>query len=197
MKTQMDLLRVLETKQFTRLGGNEVVKVDFRVICATNRNLEQALQDEDFLEELYYRINVFTIHLSPLRERKTDVPLLVDHFIRKYSLAMGKPVEGLSPEALDRLMRHTWPGNVRELENAVERAMVVGRPPLLRLEDFSLHFDNGPHRADGDSLEEVELAHIRQVLDEQHWNITRTAEVLGINRVTLYNKIKKYGLRKD
>ncbi len=197
MKTQMDLLRVLETKQFTRLGGNEVVSVDFRVICATNRSLEQALQTGEFLEELYYRINVFAIHLAPLRERKSDVPALVEHFVRKFSLAMGKRVEGLMPEALDRLMHHTWPGNVRELENAVERAMVVGRPPLLRLEDFSLHFDNGLHPAEGDSLEEVELAHIRHVLEQQNWNITRTADVLGINRVTLYNKIKKFGLRKE
>ena len=197
MKTQMDLLRVLETKQFTRLGGNEVVSVDFRVICATNRNLEQALQAGDFLEELYYRINVFTIHIAPLRERKSDLPHLVEHFIRKYSLAMGKRVEGLTPEALDRLMHHTWPGNVRELENAVERAMVVGRAPLLQLEDFSLHFDNGLHPSEGDSLEEVELAHIRHVLEQQDWNITHAADVLGINRVTLYNKIKKYGLRKE
>jgi transcriptional regulator with PAS, ATPase and Fis domain len=196
-KTQMDLLRVLETKQFTRLGGNEVVSADFRVVCATNRNLEDALHQGDFLEELYYRINVFTIHLPPLRERKNDIPLLVEHFIRKYGLAMGKPIEGVNPEALDSLMRHSWPGNVRELENAVERAMVVGHPPLLGNEDFSLHLDDGPERSGEESLEDMAKVHIRRVLDEHNWNITRSAEVLRINRVTLYNKIRKYGLRKD
>ena len=196
-KTQMDLLRVLETQQFTRLGGNEVVNVDFRVICATNRNLEQALQEGDFLEELYYRINVFTIHLPPLRERKNDLPMLVEHFVRKYGLAMAKPIEGVSPEALDVLMRHAWPGNVRELENAVERAMVVGRPPRLEVADFSLHLGNGVDAAGSESLDEVEEMHIRRVLEAQDWNITHSAEILGINRVTLYNKIKKYGLRKE
>lgn len=194
-KTQMDLLRVLETKQFTRLGGNEIVNADFRVVCATNRNLEHALQEGDFLEELYYRINVFTIRLPALRERRVDIPLLVDFFVNKYGTAMNKPVEGVTPDALDRLMRHPWPGNVRELENAVERAMVVGRPPRLQAHDFSLHLNGGVNHA-GDSLEEVELEHIRRVLHEQDWNITRSAQLLGINRVTLYNKIKKYGLRK-
>jgi DNA-binding NtrC family response regulator len=194
-KTQMDLLRVLETKQFTRLGGNEIVNADFRVVCATNRNLEHALQEGDFLEELYYRINVFTIRLPALRERRVDIPLLVDFFVNKYATAMNKPVEGVTPDALDRLMRHAWPGNVRELENAVERAMVVGEPPRLQARDFSLHLNGGATNA-GDSLEEVELEHIRRVLHEQDWNITRSAQLLGINRVTLYNKIKKYGLRK-
>ncbi len=194
-KTQMDLLRVLETKQFTRLGGSEVVTVDFRVVCATNRNLERALQEGDFLEELYYRINVFTITLPALRERRGDIPLLVDHFVGKYAAVMSKPVEGVTPEALDRLMRHPWPGNVRELENAVERAMVVGEPPLLRVRDFSLRLNGGAAHV-GDSLEDVELEHIRRVLHEQDWDITRSAQLLGINRVTLYNKIKKYGLRR-
>jgi DNA-binding NtrC family response regulator len=196
-KTQMDLLRVLETKQFTRLGGSEVVTADFRVVCATNRNLELALQEGDFLEELYYRINVFTIHLPPLRERKNDIPLLVDHFVCKYGMAMGKRIGAISPDALDRLMRHSWPGNVRELENAVERAMVVGHPPRLERDDFSLHLDNGPPRSGSESLEEVEQEHIRNVLEKHGWNITRSAEILGINRVTLYNKIRKYELRKD
>ena len=194
-KTQMDLLRVLETKQFTRLGGSEVVSVDFRVVCATNRNLERALQDGEFLEELYYRINVFTITLPALRERRGDIPLLVGHFIQKYGAVMNKPVEGLTPEALDRLMRHPWPGNVRELENAIERAMVVGEPPLLHGSNFALSL-NGSVAHAGESLEDVELEHIRRVLHEQDWNITRSAQRLGINRVTLYNKIKKYGLRK-
>jgi DNA-binding NtrC family response regulator len=197
MKTQMDLLRALETKQFTRLGGNEVVKTDFRVICATNRDLEKAVQDGDFREELYYRINVFSIALPPLRERKSDIPLLVDHFVGRFALAMGKPVKEVSPEALDLLMRYGWPGNVRELENAVERAMVVGRPPRLEAADFSLHLDNGLQRSAGETLDEMEAAHIRSVLEHYQWNISHSAEALGINRATLYNKIRKYGLRKS
>ena len=196
MKTQMDLLRALETKQFTRLGGNEVVKTDFRVICATNRNLESAVQDGSFREELYYRINVFSISLPPLRERKSDIPFLVRHFVAKFVLAMAKPIQEVSSEALDLLMHYSWPGNVRELENAVERAMVVGRPPRLEVADFSLHLDNGLQRPASDTLDEMEKTHIRAVLERHHWNITHSAEALRINRVTLYNKIKKYGLRK-
>jgi len=195
MKTQMDLLRVLETKAFTRLGGNEVVHTDFRVICATNRNLEAAVASGDFREELYYRINVFTIHVPPLRERKSDIPLLVDHFVNRLALSMGKPVHEVSPEALDLVMRHNWPGNVRELENAVERAMVVGRAPRLEVADFSLRLGNGSETASSDALEEMERVHIREVLERHDWNITHAAGALGINRVTLYSKIRKYGLR--
>ena len=197
MKTQMDLLRVLETKSFTRLGGNEVVQADFRVICATNRNLEAAAAAGDFREELYYRINVFSIHLPPVRDRKSDIPLLVEHFVQKFALAMGKPVREVSPEALDLLMRYSWPGNVRELENAVERAMVVGKPPRLEAADFSLRLDNGAAKdPTSEALEEVEKAHIHEVLERHHWNITHSAAALGINRVTLYSKIRKYGLRR-
>jgi DNA-binding NtrC family response regulator len=196
MKTQMDLLRVLETKSFTRLGGNEVVHADFRVICATNRNLESAVTSGEFREELYYRINVFSIHLPSLRDRKADLPLLVDHFVQRFALGMGKPVQEVSPEALDLLMRYSWPGNVRELENAVERAMVVGKPPRLEAADFSLRLDNGLGEPSSEALEEVEKSHIRDVLERHHWNITHSAAALGINRVTLYSKIRKYGLRR-
>ena len=129
MKTQMDLLRVLETKQFTRVGGNETIKVDFRIICATNKDLEKAVKDGTFREDLYYRLNVFTIVLPPLRERKSDIPLLADYFVKKYAAAMGKQIDSISPEAMDVLVRYDWPGNVRELENAIERAMVVGQRP--------------------------------------------------------------------
>ncbi|MFQ5601023.1 MAG: helix-turn-helix domain-containing protein, partial [Candidatus Krumholzibacteriia bacterium] len=178
-------------------GGNEVVAADFRVICATSRSLESAVDRGDLLEELYCRINVFSIHLPPLRERQSDIPLLVEHFMNEFGLAMGKPVREVSADALDRLMRYSWPGNVRELENAVERAMVAGRPPRLEREDFSSRLDDGMRSPGSESLEEVEQAHIRIVLEKHGWNITRSAEILGINRVTLYNKIRKYGLRKE
>jgi two-component system, NtrC family, response regulator HydG len=197
MKTQMDLLRALETKSFTRLGGTENVHTDFRVVCATNRDLEKAVAEGEFREELYYRINVFSIQLPPLRERRGDIPLLVEHFVEHFALAMAKPVREVSPEALDLLVRHAWPGNVRELENAVERAMVVGKPPRLEAADFSLRLDEAPRsRSSEESLEKMEEVHIRDILDRHHWNITHAAAALGINRVTLYSKIRRYGLRR-
>jgi DNA-binding NtrC family response regulator len=197
MKTQMDLLRALETKSFMRLGGSEVVKTDFRVVCATNRDLEAAVASGEFREELYYRINVFTIQLPPLRERRTDIPLLVEHFVRHFALTMVKPVLEVSPEAMDLLVRHDWPGNVRELENAVERAMVVGKPPRLEAADFSLRLEDPAGRVGNDALEEMEKVHIRNVLERYNWNITRSAAALGINRVTLYSKIRRYALRRS
>ena len=198
MKTQMDLLRVLETKQFTRLGGNETVSVDFRTICATNRNLEKAVEEGVFREDLYYRINVFSIVLPPLRERRSDIPLLTQHFLRKYGLAMNKPIEEITPEAMDLLIRHDWPGNVRELENAIERAMVVGKPPAIHPEDLPFQLlQRSVPLGRGDSLEDIERVHIANILDRNNWNISRSAQILKIDRVTLYNKIRKYGLRKQ
>jgi DNA-binding NtrC family response regulator len=196
MKTQMDLLRVIETKQFSRVGGNEIIKVDFRVICATNKDLERAVQEGTFREDLYYRLNVFTIYVPPLRERKSDIPLLARYFVRKYSRAMAKPVTGISPEAMDVLVRYDWPGNVRELENSIERAMVVGRPPAITPDDLPFRITEKNHIPRSGSLASMERAHIADVLEKNNWNITRSAEILEIDRVTLYNKINRYGLRK-
>jgi transcriptional regulator with PAS, ATPase and Fis domain len=196
MKTQMDLLRVIETKQFTRVGGNEVIKVDFRIICATNKDLEKAMAEGSFREDLYYRLNVFSIYVPPLRERKTDIPPLADYFVKKYARAMAKPIASISSEAMDVLVRYNWPGNVRELENAIERAMVVGKPPVIRPDDLPFRLterNNIPHSG---SLAAIEKAHIISVLEQNNWNISRSAEILDIDRVTLYNKINKYGLRK-
>jgi DNA-binding NtrC family response regulator len=196
MKLQVDLLRVIETKQFTRLGGEQVIHVDFRIICATNKNLEKAVEEGTFREDLYYRLNVFTIFLPPLRERRSDIPLLAQHFLRKYAYSMNKSISSISPEALDLLIRYDWPGNVRELQNAIERAMVVGKPPTIRAEDLPFQLNSRPKIAEPDSLAEVEREHIINILDRTGWNITRAAEILKIDRVTLYNKIEKYGLRK-
>ncbi len=197
-KMQMELLRVLESKQFTRVGGNQTIHVDIRLICATNKNLEKAVEEGSFREDLYYRINVFTIILPPLRERKSDIPLLAQHFVSKYAKIMNKEIKEISSEAMDILIRHNWPGNIRELENAVERAMVVGKPPYLKPQDlpFQLAKEALEEAPDQDSLAEVEKRHIRNVLNRNHWNISRSAMKLGIDRVTLYNKIKKYQLRK-
>jgi DNA-binding NtrC family response regulator len=196
MKTQVDLLRVLETKQFARVGGNEIIRVDFRIICATNKDLEKAVQEKTFREDLYYRLNVFTIFVPPLRERKTDVPLLVDYFVKKYAHAMAKPIVSISPEAMDVLVRYNWPGNVRELENAIERAMVVGKPPAIVPDDLPFRLSDRNNMPHSGSLASVEKIHITRVLEQNNWNISRSAEILEIDRVTLYNKIHKYGLRK-
>ena len=191
LKTQTDLLRVLQEREITRVGGNQVVKVDFRCVAATNKNLEQLIEEGKFRPDLYYRLNVFHIDLPPLRERREDIPPLVDHFVRKFSLAMNKRIRRVSPEAMNQLQRQSWPGNVRELENAVERAMVVGDEPELRETDFTF---KAPVAATSDrKLEDVERTHILRVLEECNDNQSHAAEALGIDRVTLYHKLKKYG----
>ncbi|MDP2208976.1 MAG: sigma-54 dependent transcriptional regulator [Bacteroidota bacterium] len=195
-RLQVDLLRVLEAKQFTRVGGEQVINVDVRVICATNKDLELAVKEGKFREDLYYRLNVFTIFLPPLRERKSDIPQLANHFMKKFSQVMNKPVTQIDPEAMDVLVRYDWPGNIRELANAIERAMVVGKPPQISKEDlpFQLINTNGIKPA-SDSIEEIEKIHILKILNQCNWNISKSAEVLDIDRATLYNKINKYNLK--
>ena len=195
-KTQMDLLRVIETKQFTRVGGTEIVRSDFRVVCATNKDLECAVREGTFREDLYYRLNVFTIDLPPLRGRRGDIARLAHHFLEKFSRQMNKKVQGFSPEAMLALKSHDWPGNVRELENAVERAMVVVQGDLIERNHLPLHpVANG--QKDGKRLEDVEQRHIGQVLRENGWNVSRSAAILDIDRVTLYHKIEKLGLKRE
>jgi DNA-binding NtrC family response regulator len=196
MKAQTDLLRVIETKQFTRVGGDEIIEVDFRLICATNRDLELAVKEGKFREDLYYRLNVFSISIPPLRERRSDVVLLCNYFLNKLASSINKPVAGFSPEALERLKAHDWRGNVRELRNAVERAIVVAKDSTITLDDLPIPPCSGAAAPD-QSLEAVESIHIKSVLEQMGWNITRSAEMLGIDRATLYSKIKKYGLRKQ
>jgi DNA-binding NtrC family response regulator len=196
MKTQMDLLRVIESKQFTRVGGNEIINVDFRIICATNKDLEQAVQKGTFREDLYYRLNVFSIHVPPLRERKSDIPVLANYFVKQYAQAMAKCIDAISPEAMDVLVRYNWPGNVRELENAIERAMVVGKPSSIRPQDLPFQLSEKNHVPTTGTLASMEKVHILNILEQNNWNISRSAEVLQIDRVTLYNKIQKYGFKK-
>ena len=195
-KTQMDLLRVIETKQFTRVGGTEIVHSDFRVVCATNRDLECAVREGTFREDLYYRLNVFTIDLPPLRGRRGDIAKLAHYFLEKFSAQMNKRVVGFSPEAMQALRAHDWPGTVRELENAVERAMVVVQGDLIERSHLPLHPVVAGQR-DGKRLEDIEQRHIEQVLRENGWNVSRSAAVLDIDRVTLYHKIEKFGLKRE
>jgi DNA-binding NtrC family response regulator len=194
-KMQVDLLRVLETKELTRVGGTRPIQVDFRVICATNEDLEAAVAEGRFREDFYYRINVFTIELPPLRARRSDIPALACYFLERFARQMDKHIEAIAPEAMEILAGYDWPGNVRELSNAIERAMVVGQPPAIRPEDLPLRKSAGKEPFVEESLAEVEKRHIRAVLERTGGNITRAAEILNVDRVTVYNKIKKYGLR--
>jgi len=196
-KMQVDLLRVLETKELTRLGGNRSVKVDFRVICATNDDLEKAVRQGTFREDFYFRINVFSIDIPPLRERRPDIPLLARHFVERFARQMDKKITGISAAAMELLVNHDWPGNVRELSNAIERAMVVGAPPEIRADDLPVRAPRAAGAAAGDvSLAELERRHIADVLERNDWNISRTAEILEVDRATIYNKIKRYGLER-
>jgi DNA-binding NtrC family response regulator len=197
MKMQMDLLQVIETKQFTPLGSNKVVNVDFRVIAATNTDLEKEVEEKNFREDLYYRLNVFSIHIPPLRERPADIPLLAHYFLKKYAQSMNKKVTDISPEAMKILTQYDWPGNIRELRNTIERALVVvGKKNRIEKEDFNLPYLSKPNTMEMDSLEDLEKAHIQRILERTNWNISKSAEILKIDRVTLYNKIKKYSLQK-
>lgn len=198
-KTQVDLLRVIETKKFNRVGGNDLVESDFRLITATNEPLEKMMDEGKFRKDLYYRLNVITITLPPLRERKDDIELLANHFLKKYSELMNKNITGFTESAMNFLLNYDFPGNVRELENTVERAIVIGKGNLIELEDLNLESNGDVYGFDEDatgSLEDVEKNYIIKVLKENKWNISKCAEILGVERVTLYNKINKYGLRK-
>ena len=195
-KMQMDLLRVIETKSFTRLGGDKTIDVDFRVISATNKDLEKAIKEGSFREDLYYRLNVFSIFLPPLRERKSDIPLLARYFLRKYAQSMNKSVTDFSPQAMEMFTGYDWPGNIREVRNVVERAMVVAHGPQIQVGDISFPFSPLPTPTGGESLEEVEKDQIMKILTQTKGNIAQAADILKISRLTLYNKIEKYHLKR-
>lgn len=193
-KMQVELLRVLEAKKFVRVGGNKEIQSDFRVICATNRDLKKMVDEGSFREDLYYRLNVVNIIIPPLRERTDDIPLLINHFIRKYCTSMSRDLVSIEPAAEKKLQQYDFPGNVRELENMIERAIVVGNGKEIRLKDlpFGLPASNDTI----DSLHDLEKKHILQILSKFDWNISRSAKTLKVDRVTLYNKIKKYNIKK-
>ena len=193
LKTQTDLLRVLQEKEIVRVGSNQPIKVDFRCVAATNKNLEALVKAGTFRPDLYYRLHIFCIDLPPLRDRREDIPLLVAHFLNKFCMLTSRPVPQISAEALQVLMNHEWPGNVRELENAVERALVVCRGPEIKPADFSFQFQSGGVPT-GRTLDDVERVHIERVLRETDHNLSRAARILDIDRTTLYNKLKRYGL---
>jgi DNA-binding NtrC family response regulator len=192
-KMQIELLRVLESKTFMRVGGNKEITSDFRVICATNRDLKGMVEKGTFREDLYYRLNVMNIHVPPLRDRVEDIPLLAEYFVKKYCTSMNRPVISIEPFALKRMLQYPFPGNIRELENMIERAIVIGNGKKIMVKDLPLAKEIVDSSVE--SLDDFEKAFILQILNKYSWNISRTAQALKVDRVTLYNKIKKYGLK--
>jgi len=198
---QVKLLRVLQEREIRRLGGAENIKVDVRLIAATNSDLYEGVRKNQFRDDLYYRLNVVHITLPPLKDRPQDIPLLAEHFLTKYSQDYGVGKKGFSKDALQRLMDYDWPGNVRELENCIERAVTLGHTDLIMPEDLPAHFNmTGQERPfiaslpNNLTLKELEVAYIRKVLQKTGGNKAKAASILGINRRTIYRLAQQYSL---
>jgi DNA-binding NtrC family response regulator len=196
MRMQIDLLRVLEDHIFYRVGGTQPMEADFRVIAATNRDLNEAIRNGLFREDLYYRLNVFSFKMPSLCERKEDIPLLAEHFLHRFSNETNKQIDSISREAMDEMMLYEWPGNIRELENAIERAVVVSRKRKILPEDLPIFRPDDVCVSSDNTLAGIEKTHIGRVLNENDWNISKTAKELGIDRSTLYGKMKRYGIER-
>ena len=200
--TQAKILRVLQEREFEPVGSSQTTKVDTRIIAATNRNLVEEINAGRFREDLYYRINVVTLVVPPMRERREDIPLLADFFLKQYAKKNNRPIKGFTPRAADLLMRYDWPGNVRELENVVERAVIMARGDMITplefpdmLQDLDEEANASPLAlAAGRSLKEVEKVMILRTLEETDGNRTHAARILGISRRTLQLKLKDYGI---
>ena len=200
---QVKLLRVLQDGEFERVGDSKTVKVDIRIIAATNQNLEDLIANGKFRKDLFYRLNIIYIEVPPLRNRKNDIPILVKEFIRKHSRHKKNP-QTISDEALAKLMKYNWPGNVRELENVIERAMVLNKSDIINLIDLPHALHKSEHVEPGngklhlkEALKNPEKDLIKKALDSAKWNRNNAAKILDINRTTLYKKMQKYGLLKD
>jgi DNA-binding NtrC family response regulator len=188
-------LRVIQTHKFERLGGEETLKVDVRILAATNKDLFQEVKKGHFREDLFYRLNVIPIHLPSLRNRVNDIPLLAKHFLRGFCIDQGKDVRGFSSEAMRMLLNHTWPGNVRELENSIEHAVVLTKGAWIEVSDLPAFLTSASTIAStksGGTIQENEKKLLLDILDECYWNKKKAALRLGISRSTLYNKLKKY-----
>jgi DNA-binding NtrC family response regulator len=201
-KLQSDLLRVLQERSFFRVGGTKEVEVDVRVIAASNRNLQSAVQEGAFREDLFYRLNVITIQLPPLRERLEDIPLLAHQFVERISAELGKSVRDISDDAIRLLMQNDWPGNVREMENAMERAIVVCKGPTIEEEDLAFLVREADERGAWTppatlTLRDMERRMVEAMLQRTGGNVKAAAERLGIDRSTLYEKLKKYGIQRS
>lgn len=206
---QAKLLRILQERQFKRVGGINDIKIDVRVIASTNRNLEEEVESDNFRKDLYYRLKVLPIYIPPLRERKDDIMLLVKHFVHKYNNEFNKNIHQIPPETEKMLLEYKWPGNIRELKNVIERAVLITGNGILHPElgvtidlrkgcaentnGMNTNVENN-EAINIRSLANIERQHIQKVLNETSWRRTEAAKILGINRTTLYNKIKEYGL---
>ncbi len=197
---QVKLLRVLQEREFTRVGGEEVISVDVRIIAATNKDLARLVKEGKFREDLYYRLNVITLSVPPLRDRREDIPLLAEHFLKRFAEKNTRPMKGFTPQAMDRLVKYPWPGNVREIMNTIESAVVLSTSPFLTEEDLSII-----REVQGDvaptsgvvtdlSLDEIERATILKTLETMQGNKSEAARKLGITRATLHKKLKRYGV---
>lgn len=197
LQLQPKLLSAIETRKVTRVGSNKPAEVDIRLICATNEPIQEMVHNNEFRQDLLYRINTIEIQLPALRERIEDIPLLADHFLRQYSRKYDKEITKISEPAFRKLQTYTWPGNVRELQHAVERAVIMTDHSVLQPEDFlltSLHGDESTMVFHDYNLEEVEKTVIRKALDKHEGNISKSAEELGLTRASLYRRMEKYDL---
>ncbi len=195
--TQILLLRILQDHRFERVGGEETLEVDVRVIAATNKNLTEEMKKGTFREDLYYRLNVIPIFVPPLRERKDDIPLLASYFLQKFSRERGKEVTGFSPEVIETLLAHSWPGNVRELENVIDHASIISKQDKVLSKDLPQYLFQTPlPLPEYATLQDYEKNLILKTLQETNWNKHKASKKLSINRSTLYGKIKRYGLKK-
>jgi transcriptional regulator with GAF, ATPase, and Fis domain len=199
LDAQVKLLRVLQEREIERVGSGHSTKVNVRVITATNRDLHAAVKAGSFRADLLYRLNVFPIEVPPLSARASDIPLLVNRFVTKFSHKMGKKIDGVSQTTMDRLTKYSWPGNIRELENVIERATILAKGPVLQIGDVLLHGNSAPLLPVADSLEEVERAHILRVLHDMSWVIEGkqgAAARLGLHPNTLRSRMEKLGIKK-
>ena len=195
---QVDLLRVIQDRRFYRVGSVEPLKADFRLISATHQDLHKKIGEGSFRQDFFYRINVISLRVPPLRERKEDIPVLAKHFIKRFAMETNSNVDSIDEPAMKILQEYPWPGNVRELENVVERAVVTSRKRIVTAEAFA-YLAPGipcvPVTSISRSLQDAEASHISTVLEESGWNISRAAKVLEVDRTTLHKKIRKYGLQ--
>jgi DNA-binding NtrC family response regulator len=189
--TQIHLLRALEEKKITRVGGNEEINVDVRIIAATNRNLKASIKQGKFREDLYYRLNIVTIDLPPLKDRMEDILPLAEHFLKKYAEENNKRIKSFSDDVVKFMLNYSWPGNVRELENMIERGVILTKNTAITLDELPQDIIH-PTPVEGKTVEAVTRNHIINVLEETKGNISKAANILGIRRMTLYNKLKKY-----
>jgi DNA-binding NtrC family response regulator len=202
---QAKLLRALQEREIERVGGGRPVPVDVRVIAATNVNLRQAVRDRTFRDDLFYRLNVVPIHVPPLRERREDIPHLVEHFVRRTARECSRDVRAVSAGALDALVRYDWPGNVRELDNVIYRAVVLAREPVLQLPDLPLDVVMPEARAPAgddaglplrEACDRFERQYVLRVLERSQWNVSRAARLLGVHRNTILTKLAGWGVQR-